>query len=43
MKSIKGYSVEMETEKNDIIQILETLSASTEENSAATAASCGYN
>jgi methyl-accepting chemotaxis protein len=36
MKSIKGYSVEMETEKNDIIQILETLSASTEENSAAT-------
>ncbi|MCB2339413.1 methyl-accepting chemotaxis protein [Clostridium estertheticum] len=36
MKSIKGYSLEMETEKNVIIEILETLSASTEENSAAT-------
>ena len=36
MKSIKGYSLEMETEKNEIIEILETLSASTEENSAAT-------
>jgi len=36
MTSIKGYSIEMETEKNDIIGILETLSASTEENSAAT-------
>lgn len=36
MKSIKGYSLEMETEKNVIIEILETLSDSTEENSAAT-------
>lgn len=36
MKSIKGYSVEIENDKNDIIQILETLSASTQENSAAT-------
>jgi len=36
MESIKGYSIEMETEKNEIIEILETLSASTEENSAAT-------
>jgi len=36
MKSIKGYSIEMEAEKNDIIEILETLSASTEQNSAAT-------
>ena len=36
MRSIKGYSLEMETEKNEIIEILQTLSASTEENSAAT-------
>jgi len=36
MTNIKGYSIEMETEKNDLIEILETLSASTEENSAAT-------
>ncbi|MBU3144048.1 methyl-accepting chemotaxis protein [Clostridium sp. CF012] len=36
MTSIKGYSLEMETEKNDLIEILETLSASTEQNSAAT-------
>lgn len=36
MGSIKGYSLEMETEKNEIIEILDTLSASTEENSAAT-------
>lgn len=36
MEGIKGYSLEMETEKNEIIEILETLSASTEENSAAT-------
>jgi methyl-accepting chemotaxis protein len=36
MTSIKGYSLEMETEKNDLIEILETLSASTEENSAVT-------
>lgn len=36
MTSIKGYSLEMETEKKDLIEILETLSASTEENSAAT-------
>ncbi|MGV8980929.1 methyl-accepting chemotaxis protein [Clostridium sp.] len=36
MTSIKGYSLEMESEKNDLIEILETLSASTEENSAAT-------
>jgi len=36
MESIKVCSEEMENEKNDIIVILETLSASTEENSAAT-------
>ena len=36
MTSIKGYSLEMETEKNEIIEILEKLSASTEESSAAT-------
>jgi methyl-accepting chemotaxis protein len=36
MKSIKGYSLEMETVKNEIVGIFETLSASTEENSAAT-------
>lgn len=36
MESIKVCSVDMENEKNDIIVILETLSASTEENSAAT-------
>lgn len=36
MRRIKGYSLEMETEKNEIIGVLETLSASTEENSAAT-------
>jgi methyl-accepting chemotaxis protein len=36
MGNIKGYSLEMETEKNEIIEILQTLSASTEENSAAT-------
>jgi methyl-accepting chemotaxis protein len=36
MTSIKGYSIDMENEKNDLIEILETLSASTEENSAAT-------
>ncbi len=36
MKSIKGYSLEMENEKNEIVEVLETLSASTEENSAAT-------
>jgi methyl-accepting chemotaxis protein len=36
MTSIKGYSLNMESEKNDLIEILETLSASTEENSAAT-------
>ncbi|HEY8891087.1 MAG TPA: methyl-accepting chemotaxis protein [Clostridium sp.] len=36
MESIKGYSIDMETEKNEIVVILETLSASTEENSAAT-------
>jgi methyl-accepting chemotaxis protein len=36
MRSIKGYSVEMETVKNEIVGIFETLSASTEENSAAT-------
>jgi len=35
-KNIKGYSVEMENEKNEIVGILETLSASTEQNSAAT-------
>lgn len=36
MKSIKGFSLQMEKEKNEIVEILETLSASTEENSAAT-------
>jgi methyl-accepting chemotaxis protein len=36
MKKIKGFSLEMEVEKNGIVEILETLSASTEENSAAT-------
>jgi len=36
MKAIKSYSVEMETEKDEIVGILENLSASTEENSAAT-------
>lgn len=36
MKKIKGFSLEMEAEKNGIVEILETLSASTEENSAAT-------
>jgi methyl-accepting chemotaxis protein len=36
MRSIKGYSLEMETVKNEIVEIFETLSASTEENSAAT-------
>ena len=36
MGSIKDYSLEMEIEKNEIIEILQTLSASTEENSAAT-------
>jgi methyl-accepting chemotaxis protein len=36
MTSIKGYSLDMDNEKNDLIEILETLSASTEENSAAT-------
>jgi methyl-accepting chemotaxis protein len=36
MESIKGYSLDMENEKNEIVEILETLSASTEENSAAT-------
>lgn len=35
-RNIKGYSLEMENEKNEIVEILETLSASTEENSAAT-------
>lgn len=36
VKDIKNYSFEMENEKNEIVGILETLSASTEENSAAT-------
>jgi methyl-accepting chemotaxis protein len=36
MKKIRTYSLEMETEKDGIVDILETLSASTEENSAAT-------
>lgn len=36
IKDIKAYSLEMENEKNEIVGILETLSASTEENSAAT-------
>ncbi|MEK6264929.1 MAG: methyl-accepting chemotaxis protein [Clostridium sp.] len=36
MTRIKGHSLDMESEKNDLIEILETLSASTEENSAAT-------
>jgi methyl-accepting chemotaxis protein len=36
MKKIKGFSLEMETEKDEIVEILDTLSASTEENSAAT-------
>ena len=36
MGGIKDYSLEMEIEKNEIIEILQTLSASTEENSAAT-------
>ena len=36
MKSIKGYSIEMETEKNEIIEILETLSASTQQVAATT-------
>lgn len=36
IQDIKGYSIEMENEKNEIVGILETLSVSTEENSAAT-------
>ncbi len=36
MRNIKIYSLEMENEKNEIVEVLETLSASTEENSAAT-------
>jgi methyl-accepting chemotaxis protein len=36
IQNIKGYSIEMEKEKNEIVSILETLSVSTEENSAAT-------
>jgi methyl-accepting chemotaxis protein len=36
IKSIKDYSVEMEAEKNEIVDVFENLSASTEENSAAT-------
>jgi len=36
MRNIKVYSLEMENEKNEIVEVLETLSASTEENSAAT-------
>ncbi|EKQ57831.1 MULTISPECIES: methyl-accepting chemotaxis protein [unclassified Clostridium] len=36
MKNLKTYSLEMENEKNEIVDVLETLSASTEENSAAT-------
>ena len=36
MRNIKVYSLEMENEKNQIVEVLETLSASTEENSAAT-------
>ncbi|MGK0468454.1 methyl-accepting chemotaxis protein [Clostridium sp.] len=36
MTSIKSYSLGMESEKNELVEILETLSASTEENSAAT-------
>ncbi|MFW2487466.1 methyl-accepting chemotaxis protein [Clostridium chromiireducens] len=36
MKNLKTYSLEMEDEKNEIVEILETLSASTEESSAAT-------
>lgn len=36
MKNLKTYSLEMENEKNEIVEVLETLSASTEESSAAT-------
>lgn len=36
IKSIKNYSLEMESEKNEIVGVFENLSASTEENSAAT-------
>jgi len=36
MTSIKGYSLEMESEKNEIVEIFEMLSASTQESSAAT-------
>lgn len=35
MKNLKTYSLEMENEKNEIVEVLETLSASTEESSAA--------
>ncbi|GFZ32052.1 methyl-accepting chemotaxis protein [Clostridium zeae] len=36
MKNLKTYSIEMDKEKNEIVEVLEVLSASTEENSAAT-------
>ncbi|MBC2478506.1 methyl-accepting chemotaxis protein, partial [Clostridium beijerinckii] len=36
LKNLKTYSLEMENEKDELIDVLETLSASTEENSAAT-------
>ncbi|WP_242876019.1 methyl-accepting chemotaxis protein [Cellulosilyticum sp. I15G10I2] len=36
IRNIKGYSFEMEREKDEIIHILETLSVATEQNSAAT-------
>lgn len=36
LQTMKGYSLDMETEKNEIVSIFETFSASTEENSAAT-------